>query len=57
MQCSKPELIGRSVQDKDLGNGVYGIGSLAWNEKLGEFVCLADVDGRLCLVQVKVTTI
>lgn len=43
------------VDGMDLGRGVFGIGNAAWNPSLRQWVCLANVNGALCLVGVNVS--
>ncbi len=48
----RPEDLDLNVQDRDLGRGVFGIGKARWSDRENGWVCLADVNGCLCLVKV-----
>lgn len=52
--CPCPDLIGMDLQDREIGPGIYGIGYLAWNSSEGLWQCMANIEGKLCLVEVSV---
>lgn len=52
--CPIPQLDNTSLQDRELTPGIYGIGNVHWHSGSGEWRCLANVHGALCVVQVKV---
>jgi len=53
--CPFPHLDGMSVDGKQLGPDVFGIGTVSWHSATGDWRCLANVSGMLCSVVVRVT--
>ena len=52
--CPFPSAVGQSVQDKHVGRGVMGIGTIGWDDENARYTCLANVGGCLCVVEVNV---
>ena len=50
-----PELEGLDIDGREIGPSIFAIGNLRWQDDPGQWVCLADYRGALCLVSVKVT--
>ena len=38
---------------KEISPGIFGIGPLSWNAEAKQWRTLADVNGTLCLIEVK----
>lgn len=55
MSCPYPELVGASIQDQMISPEVRAIGEIWWSEEFQQFRCLADVEGSLCIISLKVT--
>ena len=54
MMCPYPQADGYSVDGKEIGPHVWGIGTVSWHPETGDWRCLANIHGALCVVQVRV---
>lgn len=54
-RCPIPEMDGFDVQGRELSPGIWGIGTVSWHPASGSWRALADVNGALCVITLKVT--
>lgn len=53
--CPIPEANGFSIQGKEIGPGIWGVGNVSWHPESGDWRGMADINGALCVVTLKVT--
>jgi hypothetical protein len=54
VECPFPEVDGISVEGRELGPDVFGIGNIQWHPEMARWQCLANVNGCLCLIELRV---
>lgn len=49
-----PAAEGMDIDGRQLSKNIFAIGKVVWNATAGRWQCLANVEGMLCLVEVKI---